>query len=327
MALCSTYDTRPTLSASQTSEVHVLAIILFFLAHWWLSVFCQSFFLHRYCAHRMYTMSRGWERFFYLLTFFCQGSSFLSTRGYAILHREHHAFSDTERDPHSPHIYPSLWQMMSKTKRRYEGINAGEILPETRFEGGYAQWPVLDKFADRWSVRLVWGFAYTMFYVAFAPHWGWAILLPIHYVMGPTHGAIVNWCGHKYGYRNFDTKDKSRNTLWVDFVAAGELFQNNHHQHPSSPNFAQRRFELDPTYQVMRLLAWLGIIQLPGHEAAPLSQGARAEEGTADDDAISDGAGEGAIGEGAIGEGAIGEGAIAVLRTAADGISRSPARS
>jgi len=31
--------------------------------------------------------------------------------------------------------------------------------------------------------------------------------------MGPIHGAIVNWAGHKYGYQNFDNGDRSRNTL------------------------------------------------------------------------------------------------------------------
>jgi stearoyl-CoA desaturase (delta-9 desaturase) len=246
----------------------VLAIILFFVGHWWLSVFFQSFFLHRYCAHRMYTMSKGWERFFYFCTFFFQGSSFLSTRGYAILHREHHAFSDTERDPHSPHVYPSLWRMMEHTKNYYRDINARRVAPEPRFEGGYPQWPLIDKLGERWSVRLMFGFAYAMFYLEFAPHWAWGLLLPFHFLMGPTHGAIVNWCGHKYGYRNFDTKDKSRNTLWFDFVTAGELFQNNHHKHGSSPNFAQRRFELDPTYQVMRAFNWLGIIELPGRKRA-----------------------------------------------------------
>ena len=53
----------------------------------------------------MFTMSKGWERFFYLCTYVTQGSSFLSPRGYAILHRMHHAFSDTPKDPHSPPNY------------------------------------------------------------------------------------------------------------------------------------------------------------------------------------------------------------------------------
>ena len=78
--------------------------------------------------------------------------------------------------------------------------------------------------------------------------------------MGPIHGAIVNWCGHRYGYKNFDNGDQSRNTLILDFLTVGELFQNNHHKFGQSPNFAVRWFEIDPTYQVMRVLAWLGII-------------------------------------------------------------------
>ena len=42
------------------------------------------------------------ERVFFLLTYVAQGSSYLSPRAYAVLHREHHAYSDTARDPHTP---------------------------------------------------------------------------------------------------------------------------------------------------------------------------------------------------------------------------------
>ena len=80
--------------------------------------------------------------------------------------------------------------------------------------------------------------------------------------MGPIHGAIVNWCGHRYGYRSFDNGDGSRNTLPFDVVTMGELFQNNHHKYPMSPDFAARWFEIDPTWQVMRLLARMGLIEI-----------------------------------------------------------------
>ena len=56
----------------------MLVIITFLLVHWYLSAFCQSFFLHRYGAHSMFTMPRFWDRFFYLLTYVSQGSSFLN---------------------------------------------------------------------------------------------------------------------------------------------------------------------------------------------------------------------------------------------------------
>jgi stearoyl-CoA desaturase (delta-9 desaturase) len=43
-------------------------------------------------------------------------------------------------------------------------------------------------------------------------------------------------------------------------VTGGELFQNNHHKFSQSPNFAARWFEIDPSFQVMRVFAWFGII-------------------------------------------------------------------
>jgi stearoyl-CoA desaturase (delta-9 desaturase) len=241
----------------------VAIILTFFVVHWVTSVFMQTFFLHRYGAHRMFTMSKGWERFFHLMTFLLQGSSYLNPRGYAILHREHHAFSDTERDPHSPHTCKGFIDMNWKTATRYAGIWRGRITPEARFEGGCPMWPALDWFGDKWITRIAFGAAYVAFYVAFAPHWAWFALLPFHFFMGPLHGAIVNWGGHKYGYRNFDSEDKSRNTLPFDFITLGELFQNNHHRFGQSPSFAARWFEIDPAYLVIRVFAALGIIQMP----------------------------------------------------------------
>ena len=242
----------------------MIPILVFFVLHWQLSVFTQSFFLHRYGAHRQFTMSKGWERFFHLFTFMMQGASYLNPRGYAILHRMHHAFSDTKKDPHSPENHANVFLMMWETAKVYSGFVHGRTQPEARFDGGTPEWPVLDKLGDAWFTRLAFGAAYTVFYIAFAPHWAYYLLLPAHYLMGPIHGAIVNWCGHRYGYRNFKSADVSRNTLVFDVLTAGELFQNNHHKFGMSPNFAARWFEIDPTYQVMKGLAALRIIDMKG---------------------------------------------------------------
>jgi stearoyl-CoA desaturase (delta-9 desaturase) len=245
-------------------------VYLFFVTHWGLSILMQSLFLHRYAAHRMYTVGPRTERTLHLLTLVAQGSSYLEPRAYALLHREHHAFADTEKDPHSPAFHRNPFRMMLETARRYSHYVTGRKSPEARFLGGYPQWPFIDRTFNRWPVRIGCGALYVLFYKRFATRrWHWA-LLPAHFAMGPLHGAIVNWCGHRYGYRNFASRDQSRNTLPIDVVCMGELFQNNHHARPASPDFAARRFELDLTWQVMRLLARLRIIQLahaPGTRA------------------------------------------------------------
>src|SRR5687767_8648456 len=125
-------------------------ILTFFVAHWTLSVFFQTFFQHRYAAHRMFTMSRGWERFFYLATYLAQGCSFLVPRGYAILHRMHHAFSDTPKDPHSPRNHTGPMAMMWATRKTYHGYAHNEVEPEKRFDGGIPVWPALDALGRSW---------------------------------------------------------------------------------------------------------------------------------------------------------------------------------
>ena len=244
-------------------------ILIFFGAHWTLSVFSQTFYLHRYGAHRMFRMSKGWERFFHLFTFVSQGPSFLNPRAYAILHREHHAFSDTERDPHSPQFSPNVFALMWKTKHRYDDYAYRRRAPEPRFEVGIPEWPAIDALSQRWSVRIALCAVYPLFYLAFAPSPIWFALLPLHWLMGPIHGAIVNWGGLKYGYVSFDNGDQSKNSLPIEVLTLGELFQNNHHKFPASPNFAQAWFELDPCYQVMRVFDAVGIIELGTPKAEP----------------------------------------------------------
>src|SRR5687768_7349931 len=113
------------------------AILIFFFSHWFLSLFFHSFFLHRYASHQMYTTSKGWERIFYFLTWVTQGSSYLVPRAYAVMHRMHHTYSDTEKDPHSPHFFKDIIDMMRHTARIYHNFLTGKNIPDPEFTTEY----------------------------------------------------------------------------------------------------------------------------------------------------------------------------------------------
>lgn len=241
----------------------MLAIIIFFLCHWFLSLFFHSFFLHRYASHQLYVTSKRWEKFFYLSTWFLQGSSYLVPRAYGVMHRMHHTYSDTEKDPHSPHFFKDIWQMMFHTAAIYRSFVENKNVPDKEFTEDYLPvWDKLDRIGNSYITRLLFAAAYVAFYIYFAPSAWWFLLLPIHFLMGPIQGAVVNWCGHKYGYSNYDNGDHSKNSTPWGFFMMGELFQNNHHYHKDNPNFARKWFEFDTTYIVMIIFNKFRIIRL-----------------------------------------------------------------
>lgn len=241
----------------------MFAILLFFVLHWYSSLFMQTFLHHRYASHSAFTMSRFWERVSYLTAFITQGSSYVSPRVYAIMHRMHHAYADTPEDPHSPKYDSNFFTMMWRARQVSRGIYFGKTAVDPRFLKNLPDWRALDLTGHATVTRLAWIAAYVAFYLVFAPSYWWFLLLPLHILMVPMHGAIINWFAHKYGSVNFEVKNTSTNLLHIDLLMMGEAYHNNHHKHPSASNFGYRWYEFDPTYFVMRGLNRLGVIRLP----------------------------------------------------------------
>jgi stearoyl-CoA desaturase (delta-9 desaturase) len=79
----------------------------------------------------------------------------------------HHAYSDTEKDPHSPVRYrgivPGLFRMMYRTKRIHHKIAYCEEAPEARFERDFVQSRFFEWMGKSWPMRIVWGAASTAF--------------------------------------------------------------------------------------------------------------------------------------------------------------------
>lgn len=239
-----------------------MLFLVILIAHWYLSLFTQTFFNHRYAAHRMFTMNKTWEKVFYVISFVFQGASYLSPRAYAILHRMHHAYADTELDPHSPKYDGNLFSMMWRTRVNYNNIFKEKIKIESRFLKDLPDWRSFDAFASSGYVRLVWVLIYIGAYFALGAPWWLYPLIILHAIMGPFHGVIINWFAHTTGYINFKMKDTSRNLFPVDLIMLGEGLHNNHHKFGGRANFAFKKFEFDPIYPIIKVLDWVKVIRI-----------------------------------------------------------------
>jgi len=211
-------------------------------------------------------MNKFWEKFFFIFAYITQGSSYMSPRAYGIMHRMHHAYTDTELDPHSPSYDSTIIKMMKRTRDIYAAIFFNRYPVEERFKKNIPEWKWFDHWANSIFSRFLWAAFYTWLYVQFAPSPWWYILLPIHYVIGPIHGMIINWFAHKYGETNFETDNTSKNLFKLDWLMLGEGYHNNHHKFPSRGNFAFMKGEFDPVYPVIKLLDKLNVIQITKQE-------------------------------------------------------------
>lgn len=240
-----------------------MVIIILFIAMWYLSLFAQTFFHHRYASHGAFEMSRFWERFFFVFSYIMQGSHYMSPRAYAIMHRLHHSYTDTEKDPHSPNFSSNIFSMMWRTSMRYRDIFSEKEVVEERFRKNLPQWKGFDNWANSWYSRILWILLYVAIFILFATSAWQYLLLPVMMAMGAFHGAIINWFAHKFGYRNFKLKNTSQNLFSIDVLMLGESYHNNHHKRPSSVNFGFRWHEIDPVYFIIRLFNKLGIVRIP----------------------------------------------------------------
>ena len=143
------------------------------------------------------------------------------------------------------------------------GIYNGTLQVDDKFTKNTPDWPAFDKWALTWKSSVLWSLIYISYYLFFATALWMYLLIPVHILMGPVHGTIINWFAHKYGYTNFNVNNTSKNLLPVDFLMLGESYHNNHHKFPPRINFGGIRWhELDPVYPVIRLLNWLGVLKI-----------------------------------------------------------------
>lgn len=176
-------------------------------------------------------------------------------------HRKHHAFSDKDGDPHSPHD-GGFWSHAGWLAYAIRGKDGEELAqrwaPDLANDRGM-QW-VGRLFLP--TQFLVGGllFAAGMMYggTVMAISWlTWGLFARLVFVLHSTW--FVNSASHMWGYRNYETTDDSRNCWWVALLTYGEGWHNNHHAYPRMAKHGHRWWEVDVTFMTIRLMQWCGL--------------------------------------------------------------------
>ncbi|MEO6171150.1 MAG: fatty acid desaturase [Lysobacter sp.] len=224
-------------------------------------MFAITAFYHRYFSHRTFHAPRPVQFLFALIGASCVQRGPL---WWAAHHRTHHRHTDTAQDPHSPGVHGFWWS------------HVGWFLTRRNFRTDLARVPDLAKYPelrwlDRFDVVVPVALAVGMYALgaglqAVAPEsgtsgvqllvWGFFVSTVVLF-----HATVtINSLAHRFGSRRFDTRDDSRNNLWLALLTFGEGWHNNHHFFPGSSRQGFRWWELDLTWYGLKAMALLGLV-------------------------------------------------------------------
>lgn len=235
--------------------------VVFAIALYGIRMFAVTGFYHRYFSHKAFRTSRLLQFIFALI-----GSTAVQ-RGplwWASQHRHHHVNSDKHEDAHSPVQHGFLWSHLGWF------LSDAHFATRTDRVKELAQFPEL-RFLDRFDVVVPALFALAIYGLGewlanIAPSlgtnglqllvWGFVISTVALY-----HATFsVNSLAHAWGSRRYETRDHSRNNLFIALLTMGEGWHNNHHHYPGAARQGFYWWEIDLTYYGLKMLATCGLI-------------------------------------------------------------------
>jgi len=237
----------------QVTWVDVLLCGLFY----YLRMFGITAGYHRYFSHRAYKTGRIFQ---FILAFIGTTSLQKGVLWWAAHHRQHHKYSDQERDIHSPvqrsfHWAHQGWFLCGRYDRTdWERIQDFAKYPELRWLNtnfrGPAIGSVILMFLIGWLVRgdVMGGLRVGLWAGFFSTVLLW-------------HGTFtINSLAHVWGSRRYKTTDDSRNNFFLALITMGEGWHNNHHHYQSTANQGFFWWEVVFSYSLLKILSWFGIV-------------------------------------------------------------------
>jgi len=237
-------------------DMSTRTVLILMVASWCMTVASSELYFHRSRTHRSVTFHPILThifRFYVMMTAYG-----VTAKSWVAVHRKHHSKSDTVDDPHSPVIH-GFWSILLKGTLYYRKSARDAELLRTYGVGIEEDWMdrnVYTKYRFRglfvWLVAAVVLFGMKGLYL-----WLWQISVAPIWAAG-----FINSVYHHIGYRNFETKDNSRNFLPIGIFLGGSEMHNNHHANPASAKMSVKWWEFDSGYAVMRLLSLVGLAKI-----------------------------------------------------------------
>jgi stearoyl-CoA desaturase (delta-9 desaturase) len=207
---------------------------------------------HRLLTHRGFKAPKWLEYFMSICGTMALQSGPIS---WVTTHRVHHAFTETDKDPHSPRN-GTYWSHIGWIFR-----GTAQHQPEA-IRNRYTPDMVKDKFQivlDKYYYVTIIALGAVLFAIG-----GWSMVLWgvfLRVAVSWHFTWLVNSATHLWGSRRFDTRDDSRNNGFVAAVTFGEGWHNNHHAHPRSARHGLTWREFDVNWIQLRILEKLGVIK------------------------------------------------------------------
>ena len=221
---------------------------------------------HRLLTHRSFQTSKPVEYAFAVLGSMAVQGPVIS---WVADHRKHHAHSDEEGDPHSPHVghdggvrgvLAGLWHAHSgwlmSTQGRADWKRYAPDLYEDRGMRTIARRFVSLVLASL-AIPALAGYLVSGTVAGAATGLLWGGLVRIFFVHHITWS--VNSVCHFFGTRRFDTDDRSTNVFWLALPSLGESWHHNHHAFPRSAVHGLRSWEIDPSALIIGTMEKLGL--------------------------------------------------------------------
>lgn len=203
---------------------------------------------HRYFSHSAFKTSRVFQ---FVLAWIGSMSMQKGVLWWAAHHRNHHKYSDTEKDIHSP-SRKGFWysHMLWFLRSEYNDYEA-KLIPD------FYKYPEL-RFIDRFHWIAPLSYAIILYLVG---GWGWLVYgyAVATFVLGHATWTI-NSLSHVYGSVRYDSRDTSKNNFWLALLTMGEGWHNNHHYYCSSANQGFFWYEIDMSYYILKFLSMFGIV-------------------------------------------------------------------